>query len=206
MTLAELKIECLRIIFANADEILYPDRLSEYETDEQYRDYLANMTGAINRCFSTLENKKVLPVKTFLIESSSVVASRRIRIDMKQAVSDFFDIDRVIGESDYTYKSNVDFWMAGDVLIVPNENLDYTVLYYPTLPRIKSTTSGDTEIPVPDNIAAYIPYYVKGDIYREDEPNEAAEARNWFEQAISELEGKREQYQSTVESIYSQTE
>ena len=206
MTLAELKIECLRIIFANADEILYPDRLSEYETDEQYRDYLANMTGAINRCFSTLENKRVLPVKTFLIESSSVVASRRIRIDMKQAVSDFFDIDRVIGESDYTYKSNVDFWMAGDLLIVPNENLDYTVLYYPTLPRIKSTTSGDMEIPVPDNIAAYIPYYVKGDIYREDEPNEAAEARNWFEQAISELEGKREQYQGTVESIYSQTE
>ena len=206
MTLAELKIECLRIIFANADEILYPENLFEYETSEQYGDYLANMTGAINRCFSTLENKRVLPVKAFTLSASSVVASRRIRVDTKQMASDFFDVDRIIGESEYMYKGNVNYWMEGDILVIENDNLDYTVLYYPSLPRIKSTTSGDMEIPVPDNIAAYIPYYVKGDIYREDEPNEAAEARNWFEQAISELEGKKEQYQGTVESIYSQTE
>lgn len=205
MTLAELKIECLRIIFANADEMLYPDKLFEYETSEQYGDYLANMTGAINRCFSTLENKRVLPVKSIALEPPSALASRHIRYDMDDVVDDFFDVDRVIGESDGAYYPALDYWMEGNTLVLWNNGLDVTVLYRPSLPRVKSTDN-DMVLPIPDNIAAYIPYCVKGDIYRDDEPNEAAEARNWFEQAISELEGKKEQYQGTVETIYSQTE
>lgn len=205
MTLAELKVECLRIIFANADEILTADKISQYEVDEQYSDYLSNMTGAINRCFAVLENKRVLPVKSVALEPPSTLASLHIRYDMDDVVDDFFDVDRVIGESAGAYYPMVDYWMEGNTLVLWNNGLDITVLYRPSLPRVKSTDN-DMELPIPDYIAAYIPYFVKGDIYRNDEPNEASEARNWFEQAISELEGKKEQYQSVVDTVYSQTE
>lgn len=205
MTLAELKVECLRIIFANADEILSADKISQYEIDEQYSDYLSNMTGAINRCFAVLENKRVLPVKPIALEPPSTLASRHIRYDMDDVVDDFFDVDRVIGESDGAYYPALDYWMEGNTLVLWNNGLDVTVLYRPSLPRVRSTDN-DMVLPIPDYIAAYIPYFIKGDIYRNDEPNEASEARNWFEQAISELEGKREQYQSVVDTVYSQTE
>ena len=64
---------------------------------------------------------------------------------------------------------------------------EYFLIYKPKLPRIKSYVSNDMELPIPDSIATYIPYFIKGDLYRDDEPGEAAEARNWYEQAMEEV-------------------
>ena len=59
---------------------------------------------------------------------------------------------------------------------------------------------------IPENIASSIPYFIKGDLYRDDEPNEASEARNWFEAAIEEILLKKISKANKVKSVYSQTE
>ena len=89
----------------------------------------------------------------------------------------------------------------------------YTVIYKPTIPRINSATSNDYDFSnnedgayIPDSIAAIIPYYVKGDLFRDDEPNEASESRNWFEQALDEIAYKPTSKSNTVLSVFNQTE
>ncbi len=58
------------------------------------------------------------------------------------------------------------------------------------------------EFKLPDKIAAYIPYFIKGDIYRNDEPNEASEARNWYEQGMETILNEPRDPQETVCSVY----
>ena len=46
MTYGEIKIETLKIMFANENEEITSDTLDFYESDENYRGYLLNMRGA----------------------------------------------------------------------------------------------------------------------------------------------------------------
>ena len=82
----------------------------------------------------------------------------------------------------------------------------YTVIYKPKLERITSITDDFVELPIPENIASHIPYFVKGDLYRDDEPNEASEARNWYEAAMEAILESKVNKVNKVQSIYSQTE
>lgn len=181
MTLGEIKIESLKLMFVNANDDIYPEKLAEMENDETYRGYLHNMPGAINRCFSNLEAKRILPSKrTQMPQTGTVDVS---------LISDFFDIERVVRRMDNgDYDSDFPYVFEGNYLVYENDpDSEYFLIYKPKLPRIKSYVSNDMELPIPDSIATYIPYFIKGDLYRDDEPGEAAEARNWYEQAMEEV-------------------
>ena len=65
MKLGEIKIEALRLMFATQGEDFDPDRLPDLRGDELYGSYLIAMPGSINRCFSDLETRGVLPVRSF---------------------------------------------------------------------------------------------------------------------------------------------
>ena len=82
----------------------------------------------------------------------------------------------------------------------------YTVIYYPSIQRITSETDNEIELQIPNKIAAHIPYFIKGDLYRDDEPDEANEARNWFEAAIQSILDSRQAHSGRVETKFSQTE
>lgn len=205
MTLGEIKIEALKLMFVNIDDDIYPEKLAEMENDETYRGYLYNMPGAINRCFSNLEAKRILPsVRLVLVTSGD---GAYVRYDLSQ-IDNFFDIERVIRETGAgEYDGDFGYTREGNVLVFENDaDAKYTLIYKPKLPRIKSYDSEEMELPIPDDIASYIPYFIKGDLYRDDEPGEAAEARNWYEQAMEEL--MRMQHSvaniTRVKEIYSQ--
>ena len=72
--------------------------------------------------------------------------------------------------------------------------------------RITNDTDNELELDIPNSIASQIPLFIKGDIYREDEPNEASEARNWFESAMNELHKNKTTNIGRVKKIFSQTE
>ena len=224
MTYGEIKIESLKLMFVNAQDVISEDWLEVYEDDETYRSYLDNMRGAINRCFATIEEKRVLPTRSKTLSVSDGNASGAfIRFDLSKLLGDFFDLDRVIMETDAgEYIADCDYRREGNVLVLPishklnkdtNElepcfdGVMYTAVYSPKIQRIGIGASKDLEISdIPEHIAAYIPYYVKGELFRDDEPNEAAEAMNQFEQRISEIAERTVSKSNQVTSIYSQTE
>lgn len=208
MKLGDIKIESIKIMFVSTHTDLTIAELENALRDENYSSYLVNMPGAINRCFSVLEEKRVLPVKAYTLKPSKGLASGRfLRFDLASLIEDFCDIDRLVRESENEYEGNADFRMEGNTLVLPVfENETYTVLYYPSIPRIASYTDDNTELPIPDKIAAHIPYFVKGDLFRDDEPDEANEARNWFEAAMEQILATKQAHSGKVVSKYSQTE
>lgn len=210
MKLGDIKIEAMKLMFVNYNIDFHIDELESLSQDESYGSYLVNMPGAINRCFSSLEEKGVLPVKAYALrEEDGLVSGAFIRFDLDTLIEDYFDIVRIVCEdSRGNYEGDYDYQMEGHTLVLaaPSEGESYQVLYKPRLERINAMTSNDTELPIPENIASHIPYFIKGDLYRDDEPNEASEARNWYEAAMeADLESKVDKV-SKIKTVYSQTE
>lgn len=206
MRITEIKVQALKLMFAVRDEDVTEERLDELAGLSAYRDYLVNMNGSINRCLSDLEQKRVLPPRRYRLPSDRAERGRcTVRFDLSLLLEDFFDVCRVIRETEDAYCGSCDYRTEGDVLILTEfaEDADYTLLYFPRLPRLRDGENEDRELAgVPEELASWIPYFVKGDLYREDEPNEASEARNWYEAAMEAVERKRTEAVGNVSSVY----
>ncbi|MBQ8371555.1 MAG: hypothetical protein IJX38_01265 [Clostridia bacterium] len=210
MKLGEIKLDALRLMHANVGEQLALEHMDVYYNSDEYRDYLWNMPGAITRCLFDLEEKRILPTKEYRANESSLNRSYgRIKIDVS-SIDDIHEIDRISFEnSSGDYGSDIEYVFDGDFVII-DEWIDpiavFTVHY---LPSVKPVTmrSEDSEplANVPDKIAALIPYFIKAELYREEEPEEAAEARNWYEAATERLRQRSLRKYHSVRNIYSQT-
>ena len=169
------------------------------------------MPGSINRCFSDLEARGVLPTKVITLNAENgTISHGRIRFDLSELIADFYDVERVIFASEDEYIGNFAYQREGDEIVLGYEaGAEYRVAYKPSIPRVFGYTENDTEIELPEDIAALIPYFIKGDLYREDETGEASEARNWYEAGIS-ARGTRTTANagitSSVRSLYSSEE
>lgn len=209
MKLGEIKIEALKLMFINYNIDISIEELDRYLQDENYASYLVNMPGAINRCFANIEERGVLPPKSFVLKTEDGLASASfIRFDLPTLIEDFFAVDRIIYECGDDYDGDHDYRMEGNTLVLENfdnERESFILLYKPKVERVLATTDNETEIEIPENIAVHIPYFIKGDLYRDDEPNEASEARNWYEASMEGLSIATENKTGKVKSTYKQT-
>ena len=207
MRLGDIKAEALRLMFVNYSDDIRAEDLLDLGGQEDYRTYLVNMNGSINRCFADLEQKRVLPVKCKLLElSQGTVSGSTVRFDLAVLLPDLFDVARVVCEEPDGYCGDCAYQREGDVLVLREFDChsEYRLLYLPKLPRVSDASDECAELPIPEEIAAFIPYFVKGDLYRDDEPNEAGEARNWYEAAMEQISVVRANKVSRVETVYSQ--
>lgn len=211
MTYGEIKIEALKLMFASTDQVLVEEYIDIYEQDENFRDYLSAMPGAINRALARIEEKRLLAPKTRTFKHhEGALTAGFIRFDAG-VIRDFYDIERVVMESEYgEYDGDCDFMREGNTIVLPryaeDDGITYTLIYAPKAERVSSATENENEICVPEGVAAVIPYFIKGDLFRADEPNEASEARNIFEVATDEMVAKRQGQQTRIKNIYSQVE
>lgn len=207
MKLGDIKAEALRLMFINLGQDIDGEYLSQLKSDAVYRLYLSNMAGAINRCFSVLEQRRMLPLRSCRLTEGAIVArlGGYAKYDMKK-IGDFFDLDRITAIRDGEYIGNVPIFREGELVILPEDGAEYTAVYYPTVKRVTSVTDDMEELAVPEDIAAVIPYFIKSDLYRSEDPREAAEARNIFEGTIEEMHIRSEGRQERVRTVYSQTE
>ncbi len=207
MKLGEVKIEALKLMFVNYDEDISIDKLDTYLQDENYASYLVNMPGAINRCFANIEERGVLPSKSFKLKAEDGIKSTAyIRFDLPSLIDDFFAVDRVIYESLCDYDGDHDYRMEGNTIVLDtfDDSETVIVMYKPKIARVFNTTENELELEIPENIAVHIPYFIKGDLYRDDEPNEASEARNWYEVAMEGIASAKANKIGKVKSKYSQ--
>jgi hypothetical protein len=109
-------------------------------------------------------------------------------------------------ECEEAYIGDLDYRREGNVLVLQYFDRDgtYRALYYPRIKRLNDLSGYLEEVEIPDEIACLIPYFIKGDLYRDDEPNEASEARNWFEQGLDELSLQRAEKYGSVLTVFSQ--
>ena len=195
MKLKDIMIESLKLMFASYDRDLALASIDDLRADSAFRDYIYNIPPAINRAFHIIENKGVLKeiMHTYDTESTErwknvavpeeipsangVLGGRLTRIDYR-----VLHHGVRVAFSDIIGRSN------GEVLlpsVVGGEQ--YDVFYSPKIHRVSAETPENTEIPIPDSVAALIPYYVKGELYREEDVGEADNARAWFAAGLNEI-------------------
>ena len=189
MTLNDIKIAALQLMFTN-----YSDDLRDQDVDdltsEEYTQYLVNMDACINRCLGRLESAGVIAPKTLtLTKQNGVESDYYVTYDLATLASDFKDIVRITKKTQYEYLANVHYELEGDSLILPllNSGETYTLIYRYRPARIAIGAESSTAINLPDSLTELIPYFIKAELYEEDEPKLATQARNIFESMLSQL-------------------
>lgn len=209
MTYAQIYAESLKLMFATLTDDIAPtaEGMGKLLTDPNYRDYLIIMPGAVNRCFADLEAKKVLPWRTVKpnMDTADDVSGGYKRLLLSEMIPDCYEVERVICHRGYGERIDLvmheDCFLEGDELILPAGE-EYVIHYTPTLPRIDDGTDLDTTVPLPRTLAEVIPYYVKGELYRLEEPHEAAEAHNLYEERVAQVYPPAGQRQDSVAMVY----
>lgn len=204
----EVRAEALRLMFSDSDvnvDIEQEDALgsrvglSLLEEDENIGPFLRNMRGSVNRCFAVIEAKGVLPDRTVL-----VLPSVQGMISSFELPQDCYTPIRLARYGEDGAFGNVAFERQGDRVIIPDYDVDstYLLVYKPKIRRLPFGVDDFDELDLPDNVASFIPFYVKGELFRDEEPGEAGEARNWFEAAMMELMARQEGEQRSVDTVY----
>lgn len=177
--------------------------LDNLKADPNYCDYLSAMPGAINRCFTNLESKGVLPLRYTTFSSADfALEANRISLDISEIKG---KIERVDFRNLWERKENCDFTLEGDRLTIEDRGEGvYTVVYEAEIPRIKNITGANYIIDLPDKITSLMPYFIKSEVIRADDSDEASAARSLYEAGIAEIVNgsNRYGYQGKVESVF----
>lgn len=203
MKVGDIKIEAIKLMFANYSFDMDISSLQTMISNENYGSYIVNMKGSIARALDRIENACVVPTKVYTIKNEDTIFNKyHIRFDLSK-IEDFFAIDRISAEySNGEYDGSVSYELEGNELILNNANAQYRIIYYPKIKTIDDSIEDTDDIWIPDNIARLIPYFIKGDLYQEEEPNLAADARNIFEACLDDLKVQAQNKQNYVHQIY----
>lgn len=69
--------------------------------------------------------------------------------------------------------------------------------------KFTDDTPNDTEIDfIPEELQEIIPYFIKGELYQEDEPNMASSSMNYFESLLDDYLDNRPPTQEKVKILY----
>ena len=210
MKLGELKIETLMLIFpsisidvdTDSEEELR-EALDTLKNDSNYCDYLSAMTGAINRCFTSLEGKGILPLRAFALSRHEFTERQKMLcVDIKDKLNG--KVERLAFRNENESNDNCNFSFEGDNLLIVDDHGEgvYTIVYEPSIQRIKNITGANYKIDLPDNITSLMPYFVKSEVIRTNDSDEASAARSLYEKGIAELVNNRYGYSGGVESIF----
>lgn len=199
MKLGDIKAEALKLMFINLDQDIDAGSLADLNYDETYASYLVAMPGSIRRALKIVAGKYKLGVK-----SAELTAEAPGKFLTRYTLpADCLKVARVIKQTGDCVRNTFDWQQEGKALLLPTlhrETDSYRLVYYPKAPDI-SGIEDEKELDVPEEVAEMIPYYIKGELYEDDEPGSAAQARNLFEQWVEGLEDP-EEANPMIEMVY----
>ena len=202
MTLGDVKAQALQMM--GFDEYVDANNVDDFAEDDNFGPLLRQVWSAVNRCFADLETKRVLPLQRASLPSPTGKGTWR-RFDYS-GISDLFEVVRLVMETNYGVDDDHPFLLEeGGTLRVNDydDTANYVVLYRPKLKRLTAYTDNSTEIDLPEALAAAVPYFVKSEVHRFDEPDEAGEARNFYEAAVEQYASRAEiSRQGAVQTVY----
>ena len=202
MKIGEIKIEAIKLMFTNYGLDVSITDLQSLLSDENYSSYFVNMPGSIARALDRIQNACVLPLKSYEIQNSECKFVGGMKKFDMALISDLYLIDRITATADAFYDANTSYFKEGNVLVLDNDGSVHTVLYYPTIKTITENTDDNDELWIPDYIARLIPYFIKSELFQEEEPELAAAARNLFEASLDDLKSSNESKQNKVKQVF----
>lgn len=191
MKYSEIKKDALRLMG------IIPDTVeNEYDTSK-IRAYLVGMNNSIMRAIDRMKSLSLIPpiCKELQIEKrneSETYSLKELGIDGI--------VVRVL-KLDGVQTVEEDFVVINDKISVNFEIGEKYFIEY--IPRTTSGFSDNDEVNIPDELARLIPYYIKADLYEEEEPSLATAARNIFEGYLNEYADNVDSTVRGVKAVYS---
>lgn len=205
MTKGELITACVKLMYDNDDVQIDPEVVSN---ESDYASRTVNIIESINRAFIRLSLLKKLPFKTFYIneETEYINKSKMLtRYDLTLLIEDYSQYERVSKEDAFgEYNGNISVRFEGNCIVLPTlrTNEQYIIDYQPEVFRLKEDDLDTKVIPYAEKILSIVPYFVKADLYEEDNPNIADYARNLFEQYAMALPSNDNNQIREIQSYY----
>lgn len=202
MTLGEIKAEALLLMHMDKD--VDGTTVCNFENDENFGTYIAGMPGALNRALADLESRLILPLRRVVLHEAQQLIGREAVFSLEH-LTDLFAPERLVVQGEHYMDEDCPYSIDMGQLRVfrYDKHATYTLLYHPVLQRVTHTTPDSTVLDLPEQLAAALPYYLKADLYRIDEPGEANDARNWYESAVARYaELHRTWTQGAVQNVF----
>lgn len=213
MKLGELKIATLMMIFPDEkfeidfeNDEQVSESLFALKSDSNYNAFLTAIPQALNRCFSSLEQKNVIPTKQMELSSTKgEKVGTRLRFRLSEVVPDMGKLEKI---SFYNTQENIYLDACSysrestDSILLEQANGTFVIVYTPQIKRITATTGDNHMIDLPRYITDIIPYFLKSELLRVENPDEASIARNIYEQMVEETVNSQDGYQGQVQVVY----
>lgn len=206
MTKGELIVACIKIMFDNDIEQLEPLNISD---NPDYASRTVNIIESINRGFDEIAKAKKLDRKTFKLDKDiGEIGDYYTRYDLNSLIpsNDVLYVSNVAYEYQLIYDPNIEVRFEGEnVLVLPRINQGrYIVTYHPRYINHLNYDDPDTKeiIGMPNEALRVLPYYVKAELYEDDDPEKAVLARNIFHQYLNEIPKTPITKQTRVKSVF----
>lgn len=177
----------------NDNRVMIDDSF-EISAKEEYADRVLPIIESINRAFHRLGQMKKLPTTKYEITYDSTVTSNTIKVP--SSVSEqIMEIKKLLLTDQYgNVYTDIPYYFEGDLVILPNLHYGekYTLIYQPRYVDINVDTDDTSTIDYPDYVIQCIPYFVKADLYEEDDARISNLERNTFEAYASQISTRNE--------------
>lgn len=203
MTYADIKIAALKLMNASYNELVAVN-IADYYDDSSLNDYLYKMNESINRCFDRLLSDNLAPQAIVEFDEEDYIITHDdyfYYMDLTQ-ITDLFRLDRVIYTNTGSIEPNHDFLLEGDTLVLSYRTGTYKLEYTKVMPYIDDTVADSDTCDLPNEILRLIPYWIKGELYEEEDANLAMAAMNVFEARLMLMKKKKIRHQTKVVDVF----
>lgn len=199
MTYEAVLRESLRLMFLGEDEQLRILTVDDLRAEPNYSAIVDAVPGAVDRAVAEIRRRGLTGHKLRLLGTYPAGLTEFGPEDLPQ-------MDEVLAVRDQ--RGVVPYYYADGVLSVrtDRDGCRLTLSYVPVAGRF-AWDKVKEEIGLDERLESLIPYYVKGDLFAQDEPGAAAEARNWFEAGLEQFERSKRSAmrQVRVRNVYGMT-
>lgn len=190
MKYKDIKKDALRLMGVIPDTVE-----NEYDTSN-IRAYIIGMNNSIMRAIDRMKVLSLIPPKT--LDLPKVKKNNNYYFWFSE-LKISKNILRIVKIQSFRL-IEVDFMIVNDKISVYLEKDESYMIEY--LPEFNSNFDDSDEIELPDELARLIPYFIKADLYEEEEPVLSASARNMFEEYLSEYSNGRDITQRTLKVVH----
>lgn len=164
--------------------------------DEIYSDYVVGMDMSILRAIDRMKSLGSIPTKT-------------VKLPVVQK-SDYYNFGlselKVNGELKSIKNIQENVCLETPFVIFDNRIFAYLekeITYFAEYVPSDFQVIDEKEIELPDELARIIPYYIKADLYEEEEPSLASLSRNLFESYLEEYRQGNDTTTRKIKKVYS---
>lgn len=105
------------------------------------------------------------------------------------------NIEELMTDDNYAdYLANMNGCINRAIVRLKSKGVEYTE------DRLTKNTSDKEELPLDEALCELIPYFIKGELYEEDNPQQASIARNYFEDTVDDYLSTKNQ--TAVEVVW----